>query len=167
MQKWIRTSTKDEDVNIVSEVSEDSNFPQHRCRLNKKAHQAKAKQINQLSSHTHTKKLMKNQSTPTGQHFRWQVNQPWPTYLQHPVVLQDLWTRVASFTENGPRTASLFQRTVGPILSQRPLPLGKFLIGYSSRQQQEALLQTKVLGGVNVACCIPQTTTEGVIKPVQ
>ena len=60
----------------------------------------------------------------------------------------------------------LFQRTIGPILSQRPLPSGKFLIGCRSRQQQEALLKTKVLGGVNVACSIPQPTTEGVIRPV-
>ena len=81
-------------------------------------------------------------------------------------MLEDLGTGVASFLDNGPRTASLFQRTIGPILSQRPLPSGKFLIGCRSRQQQEALLKTKVLGGVNVACSIPQPTTEGVIRPV-
>ena len=98
--------------------------------------------------------------------FRRQGNQPPPTFLQHPVVLKDLGTGVASFLDNGPRTASLFQRTIGPILSQRPLPSGKFLIGCRSRQQQEALLKTKVLGGVNVACSIPQPTTEGVIRPV-
>ena len=83
-----------------------------------------------------------------------------------PVVLEDLGTGFASFLDNGPRTASLFQRTIGPILSQRPLPSGKFLIGCRSRQQQEALLKTKVLGGVNVACSIPQPTTGGVIRPV-
>ena len=81
-------------------------------------------------------------------------------------MLEDLGTGVANFLDNGPRTASLFQRTIGPILSQRPLPSGKFLIGCRSRQQQEALFKTKVLGGVNVACSIPQPTTEGVIRPV-
>ena len=81
-------------------------------------------------------------------------------------MLEDLGTGVASFLDNGPRTASLFQRTIGPILSQRPLPSDKFLISCRSRRQQEALLKTKVLGGVNVACSIPQPTTEGVIRPV-
>ena len=44
--------------------------------------------------------------------------------------------------------------------------MGKFLIGFRLRQQQEALLKTKVLSGVNVACSIPQLTTERVIRPI-
>ena len=108
----------------------------------------------------------KPKPAPAGRPFRWQGNQPPPTFLQHPIVLEDLGTGVASFLDNGPRTASLFQRTIGPILSQRPLPSGKFLISCRSRQQQEALLKTKVLDGVNVACSLPQPTTEGVIRPV-
>ena len=60
------------------------------------------------------KKKEKKKPTPAAGPFRRQVNQP-------PVVLEDLGTGVASFTDNGPRTASLFQRTVRPILSRRPL----------------------------------------------
>ena len=149
---------------------------QRRRRLNKKARRAKAKLFPETPvekpKETETeiakeKNHRKKQNPPpAGRPFRRQGNQPPPTFLQHPVVLEDLGTGVASFLDNGPRTASLFQRTIGPILSQRPLPSGKFLIGCRSRQQQEALLKTKVLGGVNVACSIPQPTTEGVIRPV-
>ena len=69
-QKRFRNSTEDEDINIISEASEDSDFQQCRQRLNKKAYQAKAK----LSSPKETeksligdteksnKKQMKNQS---------------------------------------------------------------------------------------------------------
>ena len=44
--------------------------------------------------------------------------------------------------------------------------MGKFLTGCRWRQQQEALLKTKVLSGVNLACSIPQLTSEGVIRPI-
>ena len=177
--KRTRNSTEDEEVNIESETSEGSDFLQRRRRLSKKARRAKA----ELSSETQTEKSKetgksvteteiakektneKPKPAPAGRPFRRQGNQPPPTFLQHPVVLEDLGTGVASFLDNGPRTASLFQRTVGPILSQRPLPSGKFLIGCRSRQQQEALLKTKVFSGLIVACSIPQPTTEGVIRP--
>ena len=173
--KRIRNSTEDEEVNIEGETSEGSDLVQRWRRLNKKARRAKAKLFPETPiekpKETETeigkeKTTEKAKPTPAGRPFRWQGNQPPPTFLQHPVVLEDLGTGVASFLDNGPRTASLFQRTIGPILSQRPLPSGKFLIGCRSRQQQEALLKTKVLGGVNVACSIPQPTTEGVIRPV-
>ena len=178
--KRIRNSTEDEEVNIESETSEGSDFVQRRRRLNKRARRAKAKlfsktpiekskETEKSMTETETAKEKTNEKpkpTPAGRPFRRQGNQPPPTFLQHPVVLEDLGTGVASFLDNGPRTASLFQRTIGPILSQRPLPSGKFLIGCRSRQQQEALLKTKVLGGVNVACSIPQPTTEGFIRPV-
>ena len=173
--KRIRNSTEDEEVNIEGETSEGSDLVQRRRRLNKKARRAKAKLFPETPiekpKETETeigkeKTTEKAKPTPAGRPFRRQGNQPPPTFLQHPVVLEDLGTGVASFLDNGPRTASLFQRTIGPILSQRPLPSGKFLIGCRSRQQQEALLKTKVLGGVNVACSIPQPTTEGVIRPV-
>ena len=180
--KRIRNSTEDEDVNVVSEISEGSGFQHRRRRLNKKARRAKAKLSSRKQTEKSTKETEKsvvgetetannklNKKTkpaPAGRPFCRQGNQPPLTFVQHPVVLEDLGTGVASFSANGPRTASLFQRTVGPILSQRPLPSGKFLIGCRSRQQQEALFKTKVLGGVNVACSIPQPTTEGVIRPV-
>ena len=178
--KRIRNSTEDEEVNIESETSEGSDFVHRRRRLNKKVRRAKAKLFPKTpiekpketeKSVTETeiakeKTTEKAKPTPAGRPFRRQGNQPPPTFLQHPVVLEDLGTGVASFLDNGPRTASLFQRTIGPILSLRPLPSGKFLIGCRSRQQQEALVKTKVLGGVNVACSIPQPTTEGVIRPV-
>ena len=178
--KRIRNSTEDEEVNIESETSEGSDFLQCRQRLNKKARRAKvklcsktqtekSKEIGKSRSETEIAKEKTNEKqkpAPAGQPFFRQGNQPPPTFLQHPVVLEDLGTGVASFLDNGPRTASLFQQTIGPILLQRPLLSGKFLIGCRSRQQQEALLKTKVLSGVNVAYSIPQPITEGVIRPV-
>ena len=53
-QKRFRNSTEDEDVNIISEASEDSDFQQRRRRPNKKAYQAKAK----LSSPKETEKSL-------------------------------------------------------------------------------------------------------------
>ena len=137
--KRIRNSTEDEEVNVESETSDGSDFLQRRRRLNKKAPRAKAKlsSKNQTEKSRETGKSLteteiakeKPKPAPAGRPFRRQGNQPPPTFLQHPVVLEDLRTGVASFLDNGPRTASLFQRTVGPILSQRPLPSGKFLSG--------------------------------------
>ena len=78
--------------------------PSGKSQRNEPAYQKKKKK----------KKKKEKKPTPAAGPFRRQVNQP-------PVVLEDLGTGVASFTDNGPRTASLFQRTVRPILSRRPL----------------------------------------------
>ena len=172
----IRNSTEDEDINVESEISDGSDFQQCWRRLNKKACRAKAKLSSRKLTEKSTKETEKSltgetekadnkpnkkqKPAPASRPFRQQGNQPPPTFLQHPVVLEDLGTGVASFLDNGPKTASLFQRTAGPILSQRPLPSGKFLIGCRSRQQQEPLHKSKVLGGVNVACSISQPTTD-------
>ena len=115
------------------------------------------------SGHSHSKP---NQKRPFDRFHQRNQNQPPPTFLQHPVILEDLKTGSSTFLESGPFTTKLFQTTVGPILSQRPLPSGKFLIGCRSREQQEALLKTKNLAGVHIKCTKPQATTEGVIKPI-
>ena len=118
--KRIRNSTEDEEVNIESETSEGSDFVQRRRRLNKKARRAQAKLFSKTpikksketgKSLTETeiakeKTNEKPKPAPAGRPFRRQGNQPPPTFLQHPVVLEDLGTGVASFLDNGPRTAS-------------------------------------------------------------
>ena len=78
------------------------------------------------AGHSHSKP---NQKRPSDRFHRRNQNQPPPTFLQHPVILEDLKTGSSTFLESGPFTTKLFQATVGPILSQRPLPSGTFLIG--------------------------------------
>jgi len=113
--KRIRNSTEDEEVNIEGETSEGSDLVQRRRRLNKKARRAKAKLFPETPiekpKETETeiakeKTTEKAKPTPAGRPFRRQGNQPPSTFLQHPVVLEDLGTGVASFLDNGPRTAS-------------------------------------------------------------
>ena len=57
-----------------------------------------------------------NQKRPSDRFHQRNQNQPPPTFLQHPVILEDLKTGSSTFLENGPFKTKLFQTTVGPIL---------------------------------------------------
>ena len=96
------------------------------------------------------------------------TQQPPPTFLQFPVVLQDLGTGTSTFASHVPFTnKTVFRNSnIGPVKSQRLLMSGKFLLGCYDAEQQNRLAAARNLCGIHVKCFIPSNRVEGVIKPV-
>ena len=94
-------------------------------------------------------------------------NQLPPTFVQFPVILEDLGTGAATFRGLGPTTnRKVFKNTIGEVRSQRPLANNRWLIGCVSSDQQKALAKKTSISQINIKCSIPSITTEGVIKPI-
>lgn len=97
----------------------------------------------------------------------------WPTVsnetsvsFQFPVLLEDTKKGSATLSGIGILSKKLWNNTIGPILGQKQLSSGKWLIGCTSADQQKSLLKCESLAGITIKCSVPEVFTEGVIKPI-
>ena len=86
--------------------------------------------------------------------------------FRYPVLLEDTKEGAATLSGLGILSKNFWISTIGPIIGQKQLSSGKWLIGCTSVDQQSSLLHSNNLAGITIKCQIPEVVTEGVIKPV-
>lgn len=111
------------------------------------------------NTHTHTKQRPRRK-------LLYQPKQPPPSFLEFPVVVQDLKEGPATLQGLGLRRKKTFDLAIGEVKEIRMLAAGSVLVGCSSASQQNKLLRLDSIGGIKVKCHRPEVTTEGVIKRI-
>lgn len=82
---------------------------------------------------------------------------------KHPVVVKDLRTGNFQLNYLKPNFKSAFSCVVGDVKAVKKLASGDFFVDCVSKQQQDKLLQTKKLAGIDISCRLPRRIRIGII----
>ena len=82
---------------------------------------------------------------------------------QFPVIIRDTKSGIAHLSKLVPSNKVPFYGVVGSVKSVKVLKSGNWYVHCHSIKQQEKLVATKNLAGINIDCYIPNQTSEGVV----